>query len=361
MQPRVTYWLGGWHPTREAVSKEVQALRPQASSSWVVSVAEDNKLSWNWRARRILLPARHKDLTVMAMAAIERLGQVSHAFNAMDGWMFLRALGGRPLIYTVTTEGTPTARDRELFARVSLFAAETTSLADSLVRSGVEPSRVRVIHPGVDLKRFSPSRDEAPGDFTVLFASTPITAAEIEGRGIGLLGDVARRLPDVRFRTLWRQWGDQVAALRAVAALGLPSNVVVHWGDSADIVDEYRRAHATIACFAPGVGKSAPNSVIEGLACGRPAIVTDTVGLAPLVAQTGAGVVTARCADALAEGIDQLRRNYRSYARRARPAAETWFGLEQFSAAYGRLYRDLAEHRVPAMDGIGIAPAHAGR
>lgn len=361
LQPRVTFWLGGWHPTREAVSKEVQALRSQASSSWVVSVTEDNALSWDRRDRRIHLPARHKNLAVMAMAAIEQLGQVSHAFNAIDSWIFLRPLGGRPLLYTVTADGSPAAYDRELFKHVSLFVAETEPLAESLLKAGVEPERVRVLHPGVDLQLFSPAPDAARGPFTVLFASAPMDAAEISGRGITLLVEAARRLPDVTFRMLWRPWGDQVAARRALAALDLPSNVVVRWGDSADIVAEYRQAHATIACFAPGVGKSAPNSVIEGLACGRPAILTDTVGLAPLVAKTGAGVVTARNADALVEGITLLRQDYRGYARRARPVAEEWFDITRFCAAYGRFYCALAEHRAPATGEIGISPAHAVR
>ena len=361
MQPCVTFWLGGWHPTREAVSKEIQALRPQASSSWVVSVAAENRLSWDLRQRSILLPSRHQNLAVAAMAAIERLGQVSHAFNAMDGWLFLRALGGRPTLYTVTTEGTPSARDRELLARVSLFVAETRPLADALVAAGVDPVRVHVLHPGVDLRRFSPPRDPASGRFTILFASSPINASEIDGRGVRLMADAARRLPDVTFRMLWRNWGDHAAALRALNALDLPPNVVVRWGDSLDIVREYRQAHATIACFAAGVGKSAPNSVIEGLACGRPAILTDTIGLAPLVADTGSGVVTARNADGLAAGIESMRRDYGAYASRARPAAETWFDLDRFCTAYGRFYRDLAERRVPAMDELSVARAHAVR
>jgi len=323
-------------------------LRAQTTASWVVSVAPENRFGVDLRQRRVLVPTGRPNLAVVAMAAVERLGQVSHVFNALDGWLFLRALGGRTVLYTVTTAGEPTPRDRELLARVSLFVAETEPLAGTLAAAGVEPSRIRVVYPGVDLDAFEPAPPVSDGPFTVVFASTPADARDIDRRGIPLLADVARRMPDVRFTMLWRRWGHQADARGALEGLALPANVIVRWGDVADMAHEYRRAHATVACFALGGGKSAPNSVIEGLACGRPTVVTDTVGLAPLVARTGAGVVTARDADALADGVEHLRRRYEAYARRARPVAEEWFDVRRFSTDYARFYRALADRRTPA-------------
>jgi len=97
-----------------------------------------------------------------------------------------------------------------------------------------------------------------------------------------------------------------------------------------------------VVCFAPEFGKSCPNSVIEGLACGRPALLTDTCGIAELVAAEGAGRSAPRTAEGLAEALDGLRADYDLHAARARALAERRFNRAAFVAAYGALYERLA-------------------
>ena len=44
---------------------------------------------------------------------------------------------------------------------------------------------------------------------------------------------------------------------------------------------------------------------------------------------------------ALAEGFDQLRSNWRARSRNARSTAENWFSAERFVESYRRLYQEL--------------------
>jgi glycosyltransferase involved in cell wall biosynthesis len=178
-----------------------------------------------------------------------------------------------------------------------------------------------------------------------LFASTPADVGELESRGIPLLVELARRRADVDVLVPWRAWGDLEAARRAVASLGPPPNFIVSFGDC-DMREQYARAWATIACFAPGTGKTCPNFVLEGLASRRPAILTSGVGIAADVAGDGAGLVTDRTVHALDAAIDALRTDWTGYADRARALAERAFDLRLFHDRYDALYEAACERRV---------------
>lgn len=341
VQTRVTYWTGVWHPSREAISKEVDILRRRNGRlAPVVSFAEGQHCRWHARERVLTLGGhQHAWLHVVA-AALERRGGVTHAFGALDGWHLLRSLGRRPIVYTAALPGS--LLHRSLYDKVAVFAAESQPIADTLVRAGVPAADVEVVYPGIDLSEFSAGPPPQGDRFRVLFASTPAKVSEFDERGIPLMVEAARRAGDVDFVLLWRNWGDRDAARRALAALDLPPNVIVEMRDVADMPTEYRDAHATICCYADGFGKSCPNSVVEGLACGRPAIVTGGVGVAGLLARNGAGVMVPRDVDGLLAGIRELRDDLDGFGVRARRLAETTFGIDVFVERYAAIYARVA-------------------
>jgi glycosyltransferase involved in cell wall biosynthesis len=155
--------------------------------------------------------------------------------------------------------------------------------------------------------------------------------------------ELARLRPDIRVRLQWRAWGSAALRMKALARLSPPPNLEVV-ADAKDMAEVYRSAHATICCYEAGFGKSCPNSIVEGLACGRPALVTDTCDIADVVAGTGAGVVTPRSAVALASAIDELQRDWASYALQARRAAEKLFNFEDMAETYRTFYCRLSRN-----------------
>jgi glycosyltransferase involved in cell wall biosynthesis len=336
----VSYWTGIWEPSREALSKEADTLRRALSpGAWVISFSPGQRSSWHPGGSVVRLSGERWMLLRALAAALERSGSLSHVFGAMGAWYLLRAVGRRPVVFTVAEGGA--ALDRGLYDKVNIFAAESEPVRSSLREAGIPDDRIRVIYPGVDLDRFSPAaRRQEP--FTVAFASSPARASHFERRGVDLLVEAARRCPDIRILLLWRQWDDAAETEKAFARLAPPANLEVLRGDLADISQFYRGVHATILLTAPGYGKSCPNSVIEGLACGCPAVVSDTCGIADLLVRFGAGIAVTRDVDAVVAALHELRTSWAERSTSARALAERHFSLDAFLAAYRTVYDELA-------------------
>lgn len=338
--PRLTFWTGVWEPGREALSREVAALREVGRTRAVISFARSQRSTVSSRTRVIRLSG-DRWITLRALAGVvERAGDITHMFGSLDCWHYLRCLGRRPLVFTVAIDGGGLLPDRRLYDRVRVFVAESEPLRDALVAGGIAPDRIRLIRPGVDLRGLAP-RPFPSGRFRLLFASTPADPSEFEPRGLPLLVELARRVPSIDVCCAWREWGDGAAAQRALAALNPPANFIVSAGDRHDMAAVYGGVHATACLFAAGAGKSAPNSVIEGLACGRPALVTDTCGVSGVLAHHGAGVVARRSVSSLVDAVRRLEANHLAYAASARDLAENEFGLDRFRRSYAALYASL--------------------
>jgi glycosyltransferase involved in cell wall biosynthesis len=338
--PRVTYWTGIWEPAREAISREVDLLRRMnGEAAPVVSFSPGQRSALRRRQGVIRLSGK-RWIALRALAALtEKAGDVTHVVGPMNAWHLLRAVGRRPIVFTVVVPGP--VLGPELFGKVRIFVAETEPLAASLRGAGVPADRVRVIYPGVDLDRFTPA-PPPPGRFRVVFASSPANADDFARRGIPLLVEAARACPEVDVVLLWRQWGDRTAADRALAALHPPANLIVEHKDVADMSAAFQAAHATIWMAEAGHGKACPNSVVEGLACGRPAIVSPTCGIAGVIRDSGAGLAPDPEPAAVAAALRALTREPDQWRARARSLAEQHFSLASFSSAYQALYREAA-------------------
>ncbi len=342
MPSAVTYWTGLWQPGREALSNEVQALRDlHGGRAPVVSFSAGQRSTFSIVDRVIRLSAERWALLRAVAAAVEPRGTVTHVFGALDEWHLLRAVGRRPVVFTVALPGR--AIDREMSRKVKIFAAESEPLAEAVVRSGVSADQVAVVYPGVDLSYFSPEPPASLASrFRILFASSPAHAAEFTRRGIPFLIELARARPDLDIVLLSRNWGDRRAAGAAFAKLSPPGNVIIETRGARTMPEVYRSAHATICCYGEGFGKSCPNSIVESAACGRPVIVSATTGVASLIERTRAGVVVPSTVRAAVAAVDTLRGDYAGYAERARALAVQTFDIEAFRARYRELYARLA-------------------
>jgi glycosyltransferase involved in cell wall biosynthesis len=338
--PRVTYWTGVWEPQREAISKEVAWLRRSLSPGSPVISFTGQPTAIHPRDRVLRINRHHWYMLRAAALGLEPLGRVTHVFGGVGTTeFFLRILGRRPILFTVVIPSV--ASEPDVYARVDHFVAESRSLRDILLRAGVPADRIDVIYPAVDLRRYAPL--SAPhGRFTLLFASSPPDVNDIDTRGIGLLIELARARPGVDVVVLWRQWGDADEAARVLAARRPPANFRIQSGDVADMAAAYQQAHATVCFFEAGNGKSAPNSVVEGLACGRPTLLSDTCGIADLVTEWDAGAVAPRQLDALLDALDRLQSRYDIAASQARRLAEAEFDRSVALGRYAGIYARLA-------------------
>ncbi len=350
MPPRVTYWTGTWDPRQEAISQEVQLLRTAGGASHpVVSFSPGQRSALRPADRVVQLSARRWMLVRAIAAVVERYGAISHVFGGFSSWHLLRAVGRRPVVLTVAIPGDPPAP--AIRANVSYAVAESEPLVEALRRVGLPADRVRLIYPGVDLGHFTPGPDPSARRFRLLFASSPSDAAEFERRGIPLLVETARRCPEIDVVFLWRQWGDQHAARRALARLAPPPNVSVELASGREMPEIYRSADAVACLYEDGFGKSCPNSVVEALACGVPVVVSSGCGIAGLVSASGAGIAVPRAPETVVAAVRRLHETRAGWSDAARALAERAFDVRRFLDAYARLYDEITSadaDRAPA-------------
>ncbi len=328
----------------EAAAAEVALLRRAFPSGVAWGLSHRRWALLSCRRGYCLHPRLHL-LFRLATRLLEPAFDLHHVFGSLGDWFYLGRPRRRPTVLTVTAHGRPLARP--LLERVDRFVVEHPEGRDELGRLGIERRRVRLIFPPVDLTAFAPA-PAPPGPFTVLFASSPEEESWLAARGVPQLLDAAALRPRMRFRLLWRPWGNSEPRVRRwVAERGL-GNVELVAGCRQDMARQYQAAHVCVAPFTEKErSKPAPNSVVEGLACGRPVLVTDHVGLADFVREGGAGLSCAATGEALAEGLDRLEAGWGRYSQAARGLAERWFGAGRFLAAYRRLYDEVLAPAAP--------------
>ena len=338
MSPRVAYWTSAFEPEMEAIAAEVATLRRRfpASTCWGLSHRHWMLLS---RRRGICLHPRLHLLFRAFTRLWEPKFDLNHIFGSLGDWFYLQGARVRPTVLTVAERSRRI--ERELLERVDRFVAECPSVRQDLLKIGIESDRIRLIYPPVDLTRYSPARPP-DGPFTALFASSPDRADWLESRGVHLVLDAAAMRPGMRFRLLWRPWGDSARRVRQWIAERNLQNVELIVGCVRDMPAEYNRAHVVLAPFTDTHrSKPAPNSLTDSLACGRPVVTTPVVGLAGIIREHGAGLVSEPSGAAIAECIDRLQAEWQPYSRRARRLAEQHFSLEKFLGGYERLYAEL--------------------
>jgi glycosyltransferase involved in cell wall biosynthesis len=320
------------------LSKQVAEVRRVcAPNAPVVSFSAGQRSALHVQSRVLCLSGRRWLWLRLAASCVERYGEVSHVFGALDDWHLIRAVGRRPVVLTVALPGELLLG--ALHRKVAVFVVESERVAQALVGSGVDPERVAVIYPGVDLRVFRPRPRRVSSPFRVLFASSPSDPGEFGARGISLLVETARRRPDVEFVLLWRTWDEEADTARAFARLAPPPNVQVDRRVIDDMTAYYATVDAVVCPYAEGFGKLCPNSVVEGAACGRPVLVSETGGIAGLVTEHHAGATFARTPQDLSMAIDEMRRDFGRCAEGARHLAETHFDLTEVAEHYRRVYR----------------------
>lgn len=337
MSPRIAYWTSAFEPDMEAIAGQVALLRKHFPSSLAWGLSHRHWALFSPRRGYCLHPRLHL-LFRAVTRVLEPAFQLNHIVGSLGDWFYLVGVRRRPTILTMAAMQPPVAP--KLLDSVDRFVAEYPAGRDYLEGLGIARNRIRVILPPVDLRRFVPQ--PAPsGPFTVLFASSPDLESWLEGRGIPLLLDAASRRPHMRFRMLWRPWGNSVHQVRRWIAERNLHNVELIVERASDMARHHQNAHVTVAPFTdPQQCKAAPNSLIESLACGRPVLVTSVVGLAELIAEHRGGLVSETSGEALAEQLDRLQSDWAIHASAARRLAEQCFATPRFLQAYERLYAD---------------------
>ncbi|MCT4354020.1 glycosyltransferase family 4 protein [Streptomyces sp. Je 1-79] len=283
----------------------------------------------------------------LAGAAAARRADLVHAFVTIGrtfpafSWLRPLMLGARPVVHTL-----PGVMDARLLARTRPLGT-TVALSESMARRlrAADFGDVRVIPPMVPLGSW-PYLPRPGGLPMVLFAGHhdpqggAVTAVQAAAEAVRS-GARFRLVLAVRGRP-GQNTGALAEELRELAGAGGLTDVEVR-----GYVDDMHALLASthVLLFPPPViGGTAdiPLTVLQALATGRPAILSDL----PQFADFGDAVLRAPAGDARRTGqqlawLLEQPRVWDMLAERGRATVEESFGPERFAAQYGSLYREL--------------------
>ena len=234
-------------------------------------------------------------------------------------------------------------KDFKYWACAALFCSRVVAVCDAARRNmyrhaGALARRVITIRNGAYPARSSGNQVVTRGDgFKIVTVGRLAPAKNYQG----LLRSVAAALPHVPDLQLWIVGdGHEAASLKSlVAELGI-GQCVQFFGEQPTVGDWLTRADVFVLS---SVSEGLPISILEAMAAGLPAIVTDVGGMPEVLSLSGAGqVVPAGKVDLLAQAITEFasrRRDLRQLGQKARSCYLQHFLPERMAEEYLNLYR----------------------
>jgi len=343
MSRRVVYFTNGYLPDQEGISKELLILYSHFSKKFQGKVYLHNLADrWQLSLGRgfVSYPDRFLPIGYPLVKYLERRADLVHIYGSLTGRLYLSLIKKRPLILTSASALITERLEQCAPAWTSLDVIVVESERDSrtLKEMGVDSKKVVLIYPGVPTRDISPPPMDGP--FTILFASSPIAKDPdtLSRRGVSLLIETAKRLADCQFIFLWR--GKHTGMLDMMLSKVGTDNIKVINEIVPNIDDVLTDVHCTI--LSPedwDECKPCPNSLIETLACGRPVLASDRVGISNLIERERCGITFSPDPAEVQDAILKLRNNYEIYRENALPTARRYFSVEKFVGAYVDLYK----------------------
>jgi glycosyltransferase involved in cell wall biosynthesis len=218
-----------------------------------------------------------------------------------------------------------------------ILTVSETARADVARELDVDPSRVAVVHNGVDTELFRPMPEIRPVPGRIITTAS----ADVPLKGLIFLVEALAKLRTERAADLvviGKTKADGPVA-RAIERFGLEGSVTFHSGVGwADLVELYARAEVAVV---PSLYEGFSLPAIEAMAAGLPVVAT-TAGALPEVLGDAASLVPPGDAGELAAAIGTLLGDPGRRARMgaaARERAVTRFSWETTAAATEAEYR----------------------
>lgn len=342
---RITYWTtASLEPAIEAVSKEVFDLAMHFRGSMVFGVSPHLGFRAGRRPCHLGLPSGFDPLLRLLIPAIERTTRINHVYAEIAPWLFHRTLRRRPTILTIASEKGEINAD--FCDHVDAVTVQTDAMLERMSQVERWRRKTSLVHPGVDLKRFTPSdRTAGPGSAAgprVLFATFPRAREELGPRGVDLLIEIAKANLDIGFDLLTRPWasGDTASAVarESIAAEGR-GNIRLIDGRSVRMEQLYRGYDFTVIPYTSADGgKECPLSLVEGLACGIPVMISRVAPFAGFVERNRCGVVFDPQPLAFRAAMDQALSSYAELSEAALACARRHFDQDEVFRRFARLY-----------------------
>ena len=233
-----------------------------------------------------------------------------------------------------------------------------------IAEKGIDPNKVSVIYPGIDLSEFDrPTPDAAipgvqPDHKVVMYVGSIVHPNQGVPILIDALPKVFAQEPLARCVLVG---GPAEAGLEYQRRLGrYGDRLVVMTGQTPEqVVSLTRRAdvlvHSRLACRE---NYSVQSKIAVYLASGKPIVATDFGDYSTILGETGAGLLTLVAPEPLADGILEVLGNPQlaaSLSAAARPVAKEFFGMDRNIDRYFDVYQKVLGGR-PVTSSAEVRP-----
>lgn len=187
------------------------------------------------------------------------------------------------------------------------YLVQSKNAYDVMVKNGFhEPV---ISYPLINKGKIYPrKRVYNKNNFTIGFATSPMGENQVQHRGVNLLCELVKALPNVKFEILWRY-----DTAKLPEDLSNANNCVIHNGmydmktfySSIDsVIIPYQTTECNHACSLSG---------IEAMQNGIPVLCTDVSGISEVVKFCGMGEVVPPNCDDMVKAINNMIENYQIY------------------------------------------------
>ena len=191
---------------------------------------------------------------------------------------------------------------------VQRFLVESTHAYNVMLDSGFR--NVKVSYPIIKIERIETVKRNKKIDntFVIGFASLPMEESQYYDRGLDLLTNVIKEIPDVTFRLLWRN-----TKLSLPLSLQELKNCDISYGKY-DMKQFYQEVDCVIIPYQTYDNNHACSlSAVEAMINNIPVISTEVAGISEILDAANVGIVCKPTVEDILAAINELRNNYDRY------------------------------------------------
>ncbi len=343
---RINYWTtASFEPSFEAVSKEVFELAASFPGSLVFGINANIKMRWGRNPAHIGFHPAFDPALRLLIPLIEGRGDINHIYSEPSPWTFLKTLRRKPSVLTIASE--KGELNQGFLDRVDAITVQTEQMMERLSINERWANKTSLIYPGVDLGRFRRLQKRSPGRTPrILFATFPRTHEELAARGVLFLIEMAQKHPQLEFDLLARPWtvGDSATSfIRGRIHEQKLNNVRLIEGLQRDMSRLYSQCDFVLIPYTTlDGGKEFPLSLVEALACGLPALVSEVAPCSRFVERNGCGASFSLDASSFGLALDEAMRDYAKLSEAATNVASVHFDREVTIRRFSALYEAIS-------------------
>ncbi len=352
----ITYYVQRYRPQYEAISKEVQLLATHFATQQNTTTHIHN-LHLDGLKNRTKTPLQtsfhfaYYPLLFPTTIIKSKKSNINHIYTSLGDLPYLPLLSALTPSTTILTAAA-SCNEKKIKSRISYLKkihqiiVETKYQQQQLLKLGLPPEKIQLIYPPVNLNTFTYLPPPKNQPFTILYASCPTRRADFEKRGIYLLIETAKQLPEIQFILLWRHGAYQ--DILAILNKENIQNIKIINEIITDLNPYYAKTHCTIIPYTiqDDYLKLIPNSAIESLAAGKPVLASTKTEIANIITQEQCGISFEPNKESLRNAITKLQKQYTTYQKKSRNTAHKYFNQEKFLEEYTKIYNEIPkEHK----------------